>query len=271
MGVYGAPPGAKQIAGSGPGMMAGSQVLSGGGPSSTTELAPATQPDVLQGLTPQQVALFAAMLINGGNISRAAQTVGMNPSYARRIVSRHAVFREAIRQYGQGMKTCLQDWMELVPRAKQEMLNLLNDPDGKTRYLASKDILDRAEGKAINRMDLNIKDERNLLSEAEIQLAMSLMRARSITYAEAVRLIQANPEDTQAWIEKNAIRKPAMELSLPQPEPAEEQVALPEPVGPWEDASKAPKASKRKRAQKGPRIASKPRKGSKGGKGRGKG
>lgn len=159
----------------------------------------------IKDMTPQQVALFAAMLTNGGNITKAARQVGMNESYARRLASKHAVFREALRQYGHAMKTCLEDWTEIVPRAKATMISLLQDEDGKVRYLAAKDIIDRAEGKAINRMELNVKDERPQLTEGEVQLAFNLMKSKGISYPEAVALIKDHPEDAAQWIAANAV------------------------------------------------------------------
>lgn len=210
---------------------------SGGDPLYPSNLSHAHEKDIIKDLTPQQVALFAAMLVNGGKITPAAKQVGMNPSYARRLVSKHAVFRDAIRQYGDGMRTCLQDWMDLVPQAKAAMVALLNDEDGKVRYLAAKDIIDRAEGKAVNRVDLNLRDERPQLSEGEVQLAFSLMKSRGISYPEAVQLIKQNPEDAAEWISRNAV---ATEVgngkALPpsDPEAQEDAAALPDPVDSWD-------------------------------------
>lgn len=196
------------------------------------------QDTVLQDMTPQQVALFAAMLVNGGNITRAADTVGMNASYARRLVSQHRVFREAIRQYGEGMRTCLQDWLDLVPQAKATMLALLQDPDGKVRYLAAKDIIDRAEGKPVNKVDLTLRDSRPELSEGEVQLAFSLMKSRGISYPQAVQLIRENPEDAAEWVAAHAVLRQEGETpALPPSAMAHpDDPELPEHETAWDDS-----------------------------------
>lgn len=196
---------------------------------------------VLQGLTPQQVALFAAMLVNGGNITRAARSVGMNGSYARRLVAKEGPFREAIRAYGDGMRTCLEEWLDLVPRAKAAMVRLLNDPDGKVQYLAAKDILDRAEGKAVSRSEIRVRDERPILNEGEVQLAFALMQRKGIGYAQAVDLIRQNPEDAAQWIAANVVATSATPPALPpgKLEPEDEQV-LPEPEDEWARAAREP-------------------------------
>lgn len=200
---------------------------------------PAREIAVPKDLTPQQVALFAAMLINGGNITRAAETVGLNASYARRFVSKHPLFRESLRQYGKGMQTNLQEWLDLVPQAKASMVNLLQDPDGRVRYLAAKDILDRAEGKPISKVDMRIRDERPQLSEGEVQLAFSLMKERGISYAQAVAMIRDNPEDAAEWIAANAVQvtkqNPMADNTL-----AEDRALLPRTTDAWQDAEVLP-------------------------------
>lgn len=206
------------------------------------EVTTRAQDSPLQGLTPQQVALFAAMLVNGGNISRAARSVGMNASYARRLVSTNEVFREAIRAYGDGMHTCLEEWLDLIPRAKAAMVRLLNDPDGKVRYLAAKDILDRAEGKPVSRSEVRVRDERPALSEGEVQLAFSLMRRRGISYAEAVEMIRRHPEEASRWIEARAV--PLDGRNLPPDSATQEEEAdaalLPALHDDWDKAAQIP-------------------------------
>ncbi len=152
------------------------------------------------------IALISAMIINGGNISGAAEQLGMNASYCRNLVSKHPLIREVVAKYRETMISSLDDWVTLVPRAKGAMLSLLNDRDGKVRYLAAKDILDRAEGKATSKLDVKITDERPVLSELEAQLAFALMQQKGMSYAAAVQWIKGNPQEVTQWIEKNALR-----------------------------------------------------------------
>jgi hypothetical protein len=151
------------------------------------------------------IALISAMIINGGNITGAAKQLGMNASYCRDMVSKHPLIREVVAKYRETMISSLDDWVTLVPRAKGAMLALLNDRDGKVRYLAAKDILDRAEGKATSKLDVKITDERPVLSELEAQLAFALMQQKGMSYAAAVQWIKGNPQEVTQWIEKNAL------------------------------------------------------------------
>ena len=162
--------------------------------------------EMLASATDTEVALTVAMILNGGNITKAADTIGINGSYARGLVSRKPVIRQAAQMYRDTMLTSLAEWTQLVPQAKGTLMALLHDSDGKVRYLAAKEILDRAEGKAVAKVDLTVKDERPALSELEVQLAFSMMRELGWDYARCVQYIKDNPQETDEWISRERAR-----------------------------------------------------------------
>ena len=162
--------------------------------------------EVMDGATETEVAVISAMILNGGNASQAAKTLGMNASYVRRMVSNKPVIRKAVELYKHTMLSSLVEWSELIPLAKGTLQSLLHDPDGKVRYLAAKEILDRAEGKAVARVDMKVTDERPVLSELEVQLAFSMMKDLGWDYAACVQYIRDNPAETQQWVDREKER-----------------------------------------------------------------
>ena len=147
--------------------------------------------------------------MNGGNITEAARQVGYNPSYARSLMAKHPALRGAIQHYKEQMASCLAEWAELLPKAKATLLALLHDPDARVRYLAAKDIIDRAEGKPVGRMNIAVQEQGPALTEGEVQLAFALMQQLGWSYAEAVQYIQSHPHEVQAWIRKHTLSLPA--------------------------------------------------------------
>ncbi len=141
--------------------------------------------------------------------------------------------------------------------ARQTLRSLLLSKDPKVRYLAAKDIVDRAEGKAVARVDMTVREDKPSLTDGQMQLAFSLMRAKGIGFAEAVTWIQRNPDESDRWIRQNAI-KTGMGREVRQIEPPsqpEQPKALEAPVSST-DASEAqdpsPKAPSKPESLPGP-------------------
>jgi len=157
--------------------------------------------EAMKDLNPKQVAMFAAWVINGGNVTKAAESVGYNGTYGRRVWNENPGFQRAKEYFDNFvMEEDTREWIELLPEAKFTLRDLLKAKDEKVRFLAAKDIVDRAEGKATSRVDVNIRDERQEISEMEMQLAFSMMHHKGMTFAQAVDWMNGHPEETKSWI-----------------------------------------------------------------------
>jgi hypothetical protein len=163
----------------------------------------------LHKMNPKQVALFCAWVVNGRNINAAARQIGFNESYARKLFSQDSAFKKA-RTYLEDIVLLEdQEWIDCLPRARQTMRSLLVAKDEKVRYPAAKDIVDRAEGKAVARVDMNIREHQPSLTDGEMQLALSLMQHAALGFAEAVADIRAHPAESEQWIAEQRLPRNA--------------------------------------------------------------
>lgn len=173
-------------------------------------------------LTAQQAALLAAW-VTTGNISKAAQLVGMNASYARRLFSQNAniaLVAAAIEEHMQGVARtavaeAVEEWAELVPRAKAVMMDLLGANDEKVRLWAAQDIVNRAEGKPVAKVEHKHTSEGPQLTEAQMRLAFSLCQAHGLSMAEALEYMRQHPQDVRQWEEQHAQVVSSEPLMLP--------------------------------------------------------
>jgi hypothetical protein len=165
--------------------------------------------EALQQMNTKQVALFCAWVINGRNITQAARQIGYNVSYAQRLFTQDPAFQEAKGYLQDIVMLEDQDWIECLPQARQTLRSLLNSPDDKVKYLAAKDIVDRAEGKPIARTTMTLRDERPTLSDGQMQLLFSIMQATGVGFAEAKAWMEKHPEESQRWIAENTKALPA--------------------------------------------------------------
>jgi hypothetical protein len=154
-------------------------------------------------MNPKQVALFCAWVINGRNISAAGRQVGFHPVYARQLFTTHPAFKEAKRYLQSIVLMEDQEWIDCLPQARQTLRSLLVAKDEKVRYLAAKDIVDRAEGKAVARMDMTIREDRPSITDAQMQLIFSIMQTMSVGFAEAKAWVEKHPEESQKWIDQH--------------------------------------------------------------------
>lgn len=158
-------------------------------------------------MNPKQVALFSAWVINGRNIRQAARTVGYSQDHAYDLFNNSPAFREAKSYLSAIVLMEDQEWIDCLPQARQTLRSLLIAKDEKVRYLAAKDIVDRAEGKPVARVDMTVRDERPSLTDGQMQLAFSLMQHSGIGFAEAVAWIRDHPDEAQVWIAANATKQ----------------------------------------------------------------
>lgn len=156
----------------------------------------------MQRLPPKHAALLVAWATNGNNIYRAAKALNYTPNTAKTIMATDG-FQEAMRFVDTFVPSEERQWLEILPEAKHTLRQLLKSPDDKVRYLAAKDITDRAEGKAITRIDMSIRDESPSLSDAEMQLAFSIMQQAQLGFAETLLWMRAHPKEVAEWVAAN--------------------------------------------------------------------
>jgi hypothetical protein len=185
-------------------------------------LRTATGAEILpdEALTGEQGALLAAWVMTG-SITEAARQIGMNPSYARRIMSQHPVVSVVKRKLEEHLKATgdkalvesVATWEELVPKAKGVMLSLLDSEDEKVRLWAAQDIVNRAEGKPTARVDHTVTHQNSpSLPEADVQLAVSLVSQLGWPLAQALEWIRQHPEEAAGWRLARAVEVQPVEV-----------------------------------------------------------
>jgi phage terminase small subunit len=153
--------------------------------------------------TDDRHARFVAELLrNGGNASAAARAVGYHPDHGRRLVSRSATVSATLEEAQQRTEEELREWIELAPRAQQVLVELLDCGDDRVRFQAAVHIIDRALGKVPQKVEQRV-EHRGVLSEIEMQAALSLIAAHGLAYVEAERYVVEHPDEVQEWARQN--------------------------------------------------------------------
>jgi len=164
---------------------------------------PALQ-EMTRKMNAKQLALFTAWVMNGRNLSAAARAVGYHPSYAHTLMKSSPVFERAAEYANQKLEAEDKEWIECLPDARQTLRSLMrNSKDDKVRYLAAKDIVDRAEGKPVAKVDMQVRDERPSITDEEMQMAFSLMQQAGWTFPQAMEWMRSHPEKVQQWVGQN--------------------------------------------------------------------
>jgi hypothetical protein len=146
----------------------------------------------------QRQRFVAELVANGGNASAAARAVGYHPDHGRRLVSRDPTIRAALQRVRQDAEGELQDWADLAGRAQHVLAELLDAEDSRVRLMAALHILDRALGRVPQKVEQRV-EHRAILSDVEMQAAISLVAAHGLTLTEAVRYVREHPEEVRAW------------------------------------------------------------------------
>jgi hypothetical protein len=146
----------------------------------------------------QRERFVAELVANGGNASAAARAVGYHPDHGRRLVSRDPTIRAALERVRQDAEGELRDWAVLAGRAQHVLAELLDAEDSRVRLMAALHILERALGRVPQRVEHRVK-HRAILSDVEMQAAISLVAEHGLSSAEAVQYVQEHPEEVRAW------------------------------------------------------------------------
>lgn len=153
-------------------------------------------------LTEGRAALLAEYRLNGGNISKAAEAVGMNPSYARRIAAQDDGFRMLLKATDEAPMNRIIEWNRLVGKAQETLLELLESPDQRVRFMATREILDRAEGKPTQKTEKTETKVKVSIDQDTMSLALSLLATgKAPSLQEAILKARTEPEKVRAWLD----------------------------------------------------------------------
>lgn len=149
-------------------------------------------------VTFREAALLAEIVRNGGNIRAACARLEIPYHAGLRYKEKPAFKRlleEAVLAFGEDLK----DWGTLAVRAQRVLEDLLDAKDEKIRKDVAFYLIDRALGKAPQKVDATITSRSEHLSEVEMQAALSLVQEHGLTLTEASRYVRENPEEVMAW------------------------------------------------------------------------
>lgn len=156
--------------------------------------------DVIR-LTENRMALLVEYKRNGGNVSKAAEAVGLNPSYARRVAAQDPGFRRLLQVVDEAPVTRVIEWSKLVGKAQDTLIELLDGEDSRVKFMAAREILDRAEGKPTQKVDKREVKVQTQIDQDTMMNALRLLAAGAEeSLASALLRAQKHPEEVQKWL-----------------------------------------------------------------------
>jgi hypothetical protein len=171
----------------------------------------------LDNMNPKQVALFCAWVVNGRNISAAGRQIGYAEQHARGLFSKHPAFLAARERVEDILSVEDEEWIESLPEARRTLRQLLKARDEKVRLWAAQDIVNRAEGKPVAKVDMTVREERPSLTDGEMQLAISIMQQTGRPFPEVREWIRQHPEEVRGWVAQHATPTGTNLSALPAP------------------------------------------------------
>jgi hypothetical protein len=153
-------------------------------------------------LTPLQSQWLVQYLTNGNNAGAAAEAVGMSRTTGN-AWARLPQVRAMVDEFQVTAGATLEDWGRHLRRAQDTLVSLLDSSDERVRLQAVQTLLDRGLGKVASKVDATVTHQ-NALSEPEMQAALSLMAAHSMTFTEASQYVRDNPDEVRAWLQAQA-------------------------------------------------------------------
>jgi hypothetical protein len=155
----------------------------------------------LEQLTPKHAAFVAQLTLQGGeNVRKAAESVGLDYDYARQLLVRNPAIRDAVDAARATVTSELRDWAELAAKAQQTVEDLLTSDSDKVRLGAAIHILDRAEGKPRQKVDVKVEESDAGPDTPSMRWALlALFNGRFASLAEAVHHATQHPEQVREW------------------------------------------------------------------------
>jgi len=152
--------------------------------------------------------LREALAYTGGDLRRAAALVGLNRATVERMIAENPELAEALEEaralVRSRLASVLRPWEELAPRAQEVLEAALmatkkdGTPDWKHRLEAAREILDRALGKPVARVEAAVEEAAGPALDPELaQRAMVVSIVRGLPAVEAVAWVRANPDEAE--------------------------------------------------------------------------
>lgn len=152
--------------------------------------------------------LREALAYTGGDLHRAAALVGIDRRMAERMVAENPELEEALEEaralVRSRLVSVLRPWEELAPKAQEVLEAALvavkkdGTPDWKHRLEAAREILDRALGRPVARVEATVEEAAGPALDPDLaQRAMVVSIVRRLSAVEAVAWVRANPDEAE--------------------------------------------------------------------------
>ena len=152
--------------------------------------------------------LREALAYTGGDLRRAAALVGLNRATVERMIAENPELAEALEEaralVRSRLASILRPWEELAPRAQEVLEAALTatkkdgTPDWRYRLEAAREILDRALGKPVARVEATVEEAAGPALDPELaQRAMVVSIVRRLPAVEAVAWVRAHPDEAE--------------------------------------------------------------------------
>jgi len=152
--------------------------------------------------------LREALAYTGGDLRRAAALVGLNRATVERMIAENPELAEALEEaralVRSRLASVLRPWEELAPRAQEVLEAALTavkkdgTPDWRYRLEAAREILDRALGKPVARVEATVEEAAGPALDPNLaQRAMVVSIVRRLPAVEAVAWVRANPDEAE--------------------------------------------------------------------------
>ena len=151
--------------------------------------------------------LREALAYTGGDLRRAAALVGIDRRLAERMIAENPELEEALEEaralVRSRLASVLRPWEELAPKAQEVLEAALmavkkdGTPDWRYRLEAAREILDRALGRPVARVEAVEEAAGPVLDPELAQQAMVVSIVRRLPAVEAVAWVRANPDEAE--------------------------------------------------------------------------
>jgi hypothetical protein len=147
------------------------------------------------------------LVLNGWNISRAEKALGFAKGYGYYLARENAAVRAVLEELRAGFSTDqLRAWGLLLRKAQDRLEELLDSRDDRVALLAIREIFDRGEGKAVQKVVYeNTGPTGPGLDPELLRLAFGVMFVRGWQFAQAYDYVQRNREEARAWLTAGSV------------------------------------------------------------------
>jgi molybdenum-dependent DNA-binding transcriptional regulator ModE len=173
--------------------------------SSTDAPLPHRRPDP-SAIPPHYARLIAELAMSDGNIRIASERAGISYVHARRLVAQNPAIREAVEAARAQVTSRMQRWVELAAEAQRTVQALLASESDQVRLSAAKEILDRAEGKPRQAVDVSVEEQEDAPDSITMRYAVALTLSRGIGLAQALEEAERRPEKVKLWLSDEAVK-----------------------------------------------------------------